>query len=469
MDRFTLLSKQSGLRLKLSSLLSGLTASSPQPSRTSDPNLAPDRDLSKSGDVGLEAADVVITPNEVNYRHGTGALIATIFGNGDNILSLRSFDHYNGEHAFPDRSIRLAHPGLSRSEAFRSLLRALGGISVRRVLCVPYFADEVLSALTLKELYGIPLATYIMDDQNIHGTEIPDDLMKECLAKSSLRLAISPEMRDAYEIKYGLKFWLFPPVVPARLVAVDASLPAGENHVGDKGVLVGNVWSSQWSTWVRDAVRDSGCRLDWYGGRQWTWSQVSDVELEQDGITACGMVPEERLAGYLQKYRYAIVPSGTLDDNDDRKDVARLSLPSRITFLCATANIPIVVMGSQDTAAARFVKRFGIGVNCDYDARNFRQAVKEVTEPSVQRSIRDKAAALGKAFASEGVAQWLWQSLEGGEPSDLRFESLLPRSQSSLVAFIEPPVPTDVYGPFVPVYEVMQRLRLQGLIDSRII
>jgi FkbM family methyltransferase len=57
----------------------------------------------------------------------------------------------------------------------------------------------------------------------------------------------------------------------------------------------------------------------------------------------------------------------------------------------------------------------------------------------------------------------VWRSLDAGEPSDLRFEKLLPRSPEDLVTFVEPPVPRDIDHAYIPVYQVMRRLRGQGL------
>ena len=74
-------------------------------------------------------------------------------------------------------------------------------------------SGRALSALAVRQTYGVPLCTYIMDDNNVASRGIPDDLMAELLENSALRLAISPELREAYEEKYGLKFWLLPPVV----------------------------------------------------------------------------------------------------------------------------------------------------------------------------------------------------------------------------------------------------------------
>lgn len=50
--------------------------------------------------------------------------------------------------------------------------------------------------------------------------------MRELLEKASLRLVIGPEMRDAYEEKYDMPFWVMPPVVADHIVERDAASSA---------------------------------------------------------------------------------------------------------------------------------------------------------------------------------------------------------------------------------------------------
>jgi len=99
--------------------------------------------------------------------------------------------------------------------------------TVRRILCVPYYPDDVKTAIAAKEIYDAPMCTFLMDDQNIFARGIDDVLMKSLLEKSALRLAISPELRDAYQAKYMLPFWYMPPVVPDALIPSQLVLPNG--------------------------------------------------------------------------------------------------------------------------------------------------------------------------------------------------------------------------------------------------
>ena len=375
-----------------------------------------------SSGAGPTQVDVVITPAEVNYRHGTGALVRTMFGQGEGILSIRSIDFYDREHSFGQWSVRLDHSDSSREQVFARVKDVLGGFSPKRVFCIPYHADEVYTAIAINEVFGAPLAAHLMDDGNLFARLIPDELMREFLERCSVRFAIGPQMRDAYEAKYDLEVSICPPLVPDELVRTDAACPSVEH-----GVMVGNLWSERWSAWLRETIRESGRRVDWYGSRQLAM-QASDQELERDGIVSRGLIAEAELARRLSDYPFAVVPTGLLDAGDDRSAIGRLSLPSRIVFTLASSNTPMIVVGSHESAAARFVTGFGIGVCCDYSAAAFRQAVERVTTSNTQAEMRARAAGLADKFSAAGIGEWLWASAARGAPVDGRFEHMFPRA-----------------------------------------
>ena len=384
--------------------------------------------------------DVVITPNEITPLHGTGVLISRIFGEKEQIFSLRSRNDY-GEHSFGTLNVCLTHSGLSRSEAFSNVVQSLSGQTPRRALCVPFYSDDALSALAVRQTYGVPLCTYIMDDNNVASRGIPDDLMAELLENSALRLAISPELREAYEEKYRLKFWLLPPVVAPEAIAVTANDPKRELRDAKRGILIGNIWSRNWLSALRATVRNSGLRVDWYGKLQ-EWLKVSVEELSEDGIDARGFIAESELASLCRSYPYALIPSGTLDHREDHPAVARFSLPSRMPFILAACNTPMIVLGSSATAAARFVERLEVGIAASYDARAFQEAVEIVS--SRQQEFRERAVKLAERFSARDVAGWIWKSLALGQACDSRFEGVMPRTESDRVSFLESPAPKGI-------------------------
>src|SRR5262245_31938223 len=113
----------------------------------------------------LKKADVVVTTNEITDRHGTGVILNRIFSASENLLCIRSTRLYR-EHSLQARQLCLPQKWLTRSQSFERVLYALNGNTVGRVLCVPFLADELITAIALKEMFNVPLCTYIMDDNN---------------------------------------------------------------------------------------------------------------------------------------------------------------------------------------------------------------------------------------------------------------------------------------------------------------
>src|SRR6185295_121744 len=110
-----------------------------------------------------------------------------------------------GHHSFGAANIRISHGDVTQGIIISNILEALAGATVNRILCVPYFADDVRTAIGLKEVFAAPLCTFLMDDQNLFADGIPDSLMSALLEKSDLGLAITAQLRSAYAQKDGSK------------------------------------------------------------------------------------------------------------------------------------------------------------------------------------------------------------------------------------------------------------------------
>ena len=373
-------------------------------------------------------ASAIITAVEINQLHGTGPLVKRIVEGTPNILSIRSSNEYGEEHDFGDISLLISHRGLSKQKAAENVISSLDKNTVSQILCVPYLPDDLITAITLAESQNSPLGAYIMDDQNICVNNIPDSLMREFLGKCSLRLATHPELRDAYQDKYNLEFWLLPAVVPDSLISTIPQSFDVESSRPNSGALIGSLWSKQWLDMLRIAVRDAEISLDWYGNTQIGGEILDSQKLQPWGINACGLLTEMELTQKLREFPFVIVPTGTMDDRDDRAELSRLSLPGRIIFALATSNTPVIILGHQESPAARFVERFQIGVTCGYDGKSLKESVRFVTDLQVQRRLRQNAASVANQFSAKNLNQWLWQSIQLGRPSNLRFEELFSRS-----------------------------------------
>jgi len=416
----------------------------------------------------LRDADAIITTNEVCDRHGTGVILRRIFGASPNVLSIRSSRLYP-EHLLGQEQLCFDHNGLNRTESFTNVLRILNHNTVRRILCVPFLPDELITALVIKEAFNVPLCVFVMDDNNIHAHGIPDELMREALQKASLRLAISPELRDAYERKYQLKFWVVPPVVDAQAVQTRPQVPHGPLAQARTAVLIGSIWSRAWLDLLRQTIRQSGLKVDWYGNAKASWLKASPQDLERDGITDCGFLPEAELTKKVKEYLFALVPSGTLDARDDRPEIAQLSLPTRMPYLMAACNTPLIVLGSSQTAAARFLTRFEFGTVCPYEPKALQEAVAQICQPEQQVRLRATAAQHSPLFANAGLADWIWDALQSGAPKDERFETAFSRRATEFIPYVDPPVPKEVQGDFALVYHAFRRLKAHGFVPDFVI
>jgi hypothetical protein len=369
----------------------------------------------------LQDATLVITHAELSNRHGTGALLIRILQEEKNVIVFHSQSFFERHDlAFP--AFQITHQRCSRAVSRRRIQKILMGSNVTQILCVPFYPDDVISALVARDLTNAPLILYIMDDQNIHVSGISDQLMEQLVRRSVIRFAISEPLRAAYEVKFGHPFFLLPPVVDAALFAsADREFSSNDPPLG---IMIGNLWNADLVTRFTETVRGSGLQINWYGNAGKPFIDLDQQELAQAGIHLKSLVPEEQLIRALRKADYAVVPGGMLDETDTHNWLAKTSLPSRIVYLITTANLPILVLGHPDTAAARFVTELGIGTVCSYDPSKFARSVQAITDPIVSARIRKSASALSPIFSSQGLFQWIRASAARQEPVDDRFASL---------------------------------------------
>ncbi len=412
--------------------------------------------------------DVVVTYNEVSSRHGTGTLLIHLFGEaGEGIFSLRSQNTYGGRQRFGQWQQRLDLSGLTRKEVFQLVLETLGALRPQRVLCIPFDEQDVWVGLALKDAYDVPLCVYLMDDNCLYGKYRPISkaLMGELLDKADLRFSISRELRIEYERQFNVKFYTLPPVVPDNLILRE-TMPLPDQRMR-KGVIIGNIWSEFQFEALRKLLRESGMQLDWfcqnYG--HFDWMQVDKELLQEEGLCVRTPLPEEELQKVLLRYPYAVMPTGTLSNPEDlAESVARLSLPSRILFLIATAHLPVVVLGHPDTAAAKFVCEHELGICCDYDHKAYERCLEEQVFPlNRQTQYREKALSLGQRFSAEGMGDWVWSSLSQGAPADARFEELFAAAPGEPAVHVDASVPEDLFYGFHDVYRSLYRLKHSGM------
>jgi FkbM family methyltransferase len=163
----------------------------------------------------------------------------------------------------------------------------------------------------------------------------------------------------------------------------------------------------------------------------------------------------------MRKRPFAIMPTGALTGEGNKESIARLSLPSRVPFIVSTAQLPIIVLGSPETAAARFLSRFELGSIVPYDGAALRSAVAEILDADRQAEIRRRAYELGSQFSSSGAGDWLWQSLNRGEPVDDRFERPFAPLKGEFSYYFDAEPPTGVHWSFRDTWKLIHRIKQQ--------
>jgi hypothetical protein len=368
------------------------------------PKAEPAPEIEATAGHPVQEAKLIITSAEINDRHGTGVLLKRLFPRPADVIHLRSMDLYGGETS---GALSLRVPSGSAHE-LPALLR---GSTVRYMLAVPYSRSDVENTLAAQEATGAPLIVWLMDHHLGEGEhQIPPQMMQILLDRAQLRLGISPEFCTLYEQLFGRAIYFAPPVVDERLLQIVPLTPARED-----GALLGNLWSQRWLEKLALHLR---VPVTSYGHHSPQWVKHDALAAH---VTMRGFLPEPELVQSLRQHAYAIVPTGTLDASDDLPDIARYSLPSRTLYLTAIANLPIIVLGHADTGVARFVTRHGLGVVADYE--NLNDAISKVRNN--EATYRQRAAELAPLWARTDMQDWLWQSLETGQPVDTRWQSLI--------------------------------------------
>ena len=406
--------------------------------------------VDKQEDAGPGTDLVIVASVEINSRHGTGLLIQYMFEDFSQITTVSSQRCFHGDRVRSAKHFEVPFQELERHQIYELVLNWFKSCPPKRAYVVPYYKTELIVAIALADLFGTEICLHVMDDQCLYEDEISIALMEEALAKSGLTFVISPEMRDAYEERFGKRVYILPPVVPENMICKDSGsfqipeqnpepisshplkrlarfvrrkpLPKPEPK---RGIIIGNIWDEKWLEKLQATIRNSGFEVDWYSNNP----DAIMLSKQKDQLTSSGIhlkkpLWSDDLVNELRQRPFAIMPSGMLGPDEDRESLARLSLPSRLPFVMSVSQIPIVVLGSRETAAAQFVERFSLGRVIDYDHKQFKEAAEFVLRPEVQEDIRSRASSLAPAFSASGLSGWIDDSIRLKQPVDNRFESL---------------------------------------------
>ena len=437
---------------------------------------------------------VIVSSVEINSRHGTGLLIQYMFKDFSQITTVSSQRCFHGDRVRSAKHFEVPFEDLDRSQVYELVLNWFKNAPPKRAFVVPYYKTELLVAIALSDIFGTEICLHIMDDQCIYEDEISGELLDEAMSKSNLIFVISPEMRSAYQRRFNYPIYILPPVVPESMMPDSVAQPVPSiiqqeaqplrgmakvlSRFSNKsqpspvetprGVIIGNIWNEKWLAKLQETVRESGHEVDWYSNNP----DAILLSSQKDNLANSGIHLKQPLWGddlvqELRRRPYAIMPSGMLGQDEERESLARLSLPSRVPFVMSVSNIPIIVLGSAETAAAKFVQRFDLGAVVDYEASQFKDAVNRVLEPEVCRDIKQRAKTLSATFSARNMNSWINESIDLNQPVDNRYEAIFSDQDSRS----NDPVLFKRRSNWnkQDLWDVLQRLKRQGICPEQMV
>lgn len=406
---------------------------------------------------------LLLMPNEVNGAHGTGILAHRLLRDVWPLGVVRTFNHYDGTCLLKCPDLLLPNGTAGREEIFRLASECFSPGQIKQVVCIPWYAQEIMLAIALKQIFGTRFVLYLMDDNCLYTGYLSPDLMEEAILAADVVFTISPEMQNEYQSRFRRKLWILPPILEQSLL-LPPGADANRAEPGVRGVIVGNIWRQSSLDELCRALIGSGLSLDWYCNQASpVWLELDTTALAEAGITFHPPLPEAELVQVLRRAPYAVLPSSSLIGDDPSQNIGRLSLPSRVPFIAASAGTPIIVLGSDRTSAGAFVKHFGLGMAAAYEPEAIAAAAATVSDPAFRTQVTETARRIGPVFSSVGVAAWMFKAAELGRPPDHRFEELVDYRRDDFSYYIPSPAPKGVWCDFVPTFQALERLKSQGM------
>jgi hypothetical protein len=371
-------------------------------------------------------ADLVIMANEINFAHGTGILMSRILAEVPSYVLFRAFDHWGGTQVVePVADFVLHRYSQDRQTIAGFIASRLSSYAPRSIFAVPYTREDVVMALTAKAMTGAPLVIWVMDDNCLSNEGIPLDLMRELVLAADARFVISDVMRGAYEAHFRLPFWVLPPLVAGRFIRTTVC-PPPPAEVPVRGAIVGNIWHQ---AWLKDAVQAlSGVNIpiEWYtSSNDLHFLSYTEEELAQARIVIKPDLSHDEIATRVEQSTFILVPSFSGTETDGHAAaIGRLSLPSKMPFVTATAGAPFLVLTNGESGAADYVRTFDLGEVVSYERSAIVEAIARLSDPETQRRVRERSFDVGPALDVTGLHTFLIESARSRCLADDRFERL---------------------------------------------
>ncbi|MGL4637684.1 MAG: FkbM family methyltransferase [Beijerinckiaceae bacterium] len=412
--------------------------------------------VSASGN-GVEV-DLVISPNEISFAHGTGVLLSRLLENRTDLIAMRSLTTYGGQQRINAKAIFALPDGMTDRQAiFAQVLDWLKNYKVRSIICAPYFETDLKLAIAAQAITGAPLGLWIMDDNCIRNTGISREVMTEAIGRASALFAISPQLKNHYQNEFRRPIAVLPPLVAPGMVRDKASPPATSGQV----IMIGNVWSTDWLDKTSRVVEAAGLKVKWYASNPDLWSgTLSRSTLAARGIEIVEAEDPEQLQQAVIGAVAVLIPSDAGSSGGHEAALGEMSLPTRMPFVLATAGTPMIVLGRPGTAAAAFVERFDVGRVIPYEGEALAKAVKSLATKEQQTAVRKRAAAVAGSFSFAGADEFVFSTIanSGRWPTD-KFERLLPARANTFGYFIDKPASPQFATYFGEVVSFCDRIK----------
>jgi hypothetical protein len=378
----------------------------------------------------------IITTFEANHRHGTGALILTLFKHFRNPEPSLwyTLPHYGAPPLLDDarllwgawlpprgsgrgwRIARLLSHVLRDGLLLRTWMRIQGGAPAM-VYVAPFDRCAVRLAIAAAEVYGAKILLHVLDDCAIHWNQIPRDLLLRLCELASIRCAISPRMAELYQEATGRRFEvLFMPISGEDLPDPTRRRPPRSGQ--ERLVMIGNFYGDTFPL-VRQLFRETaGARLTLFGPLQTAAIPEGCTPQTEAWLDYRGMVSPDSVApllSLLTEHDIALMPQGSLQLPGMGK-FFQYSLPSRIASYLA-AGLPILVLGSEESGAARFVVEHGLGRVTPYAPDAFGRVLREMSCADWHGETSARARAFCERFLhlEDVIDPWLRRALRAAQ------------------------------------------------------
>jgi hypothetical protein len=371
-------------------------------------------------------ADLIVMANEINFAHGTGILMSRVLAEVPAYVLFRAFDHWGGTQVVEPLADFVLHRYSEERQTIAGFTASrLDRYRCRSILAIPYTREDVVMALTAKAITGAPMTIWIMDDNCLSNEGIPADLMRELILVADARFVISDAMRAAYEGHFGWPFWVMPPLVARRFLREEICPPPADDS-GFRGAIVGNIWHQAWLVDAIAALSGVGVPIEWFtSSNDLHFLDFTAEDLARGGIVVRPDLSHDEIAERVESSSFVLVPSFSGTETDGHAAaIGRLSLPSKMPFVTATAGTPFLVLANGPSGAADYVRHFRLGEVANYDRAGIEAAIARLSDPQTQALVRERSFEVGRALDVTGLHALLIAAATQRRLVDDRFERM---------------------------------------------